>query len=60
MKTRIVRRRGRLRQRGVSIFVVLVMVLLTTLMMLWAGRTALFNELVTGNDSDYQRALEAA
>lgn len=48
------------RQRGVSLFVVLVMVLLTTLMMLWAARTALFNELVTGNDSDYQRALEAA
>lgn len=48
------------RQRGVSLFVVLVMVLLTTLMTFWAARTALFNELITGNDSDYQRALEAA
>ena len=47
-------------QRGVSLFVVLVMVLLTSLMLLWAARTALFNELVTGNDSDYQRAMEAA
>ena len=38
-------------QRGVSLFVVLVMVLLTTLMTLWAARTALFNEMITGNDS---------
>lgn len=48
------------RQRGVSIFVVLVMVLLTTLLVLWASRSALLNEMVTGNDADYQRALEAA
>lgn len=48
------------RQRGVSLFVVLVMVLLTTLLVLWGSRTALFNEMITGNDSDYQRALEAA
>lgn len=48
------------RQRGVSVFVVLVMVLLTTLLVLWASRSALLNEMVTGNDSDYQRALEAA
>ncbi|MET0934678.1 MAG: PilX N-terminal domain-containing pilus assembly protein [Luteibacter sp.] len=50
----------RLHQRGISLFVVMVMVLLTTLIVLWTARTALFNELVTGNDSDYQRALEAA
>lgn len=48
------------RQRGATIFVVMVMVLLTTLMLLWASRSARFNELITGNDSDYQRALEAA
>ncbi len=48
------------RQRGVSLFVVLVMVLLTTLLVLWGSRTALFNEMIVGNDSDYQRALEAA
>lgn len=47
-------------QRGVTIFVVMVMVLLTTLMLLWASRSARFNELITGNDADYQRALEAA
>jgi type IV pilus assembly protein PilX len=48
------------RQRGISLFIVMVMVLLTTLVVMWASRTALFNELVTGNDADYQRALEAA
>lgn len=50
----------RSRQRGISLFIVMVMVLLTTLFVMWSARTALFNELVTGNDSDYQRALEAA
>lgn len=48
------------RQRGVAVFVVLVLVLLTTLLVLWASRSALLNEVVVGNDSDYQRALEAA
>ncbi|MGJ7486764.1 pilus assembly PilX family protein [Variovorax sp. LT2P21] len=47
-------------QRGISLFVVLVMVLLTTLLVLWSSRTALLNELISGVDSDYQRALEAA
>ncbi len=51
---------SRRRQRGISLFVVMVMVLLSTLLAMWAGRTALFNEVVTGNDSDYQRAFEAA
>lgn len=50
----------RSRQRGISLFIVMVMVLLTTLIVMWTARTALFNELVTGNDSDYQRALETA
>ncbi len=48
------------RQRGISLFVVMVMVLLSTLLALWASRTSLFNEMITGNDSDYQRAFEAA
>jgi type IV pilus assembly protein PilX len=48
------------RQRGATLFVVMVMVLLTTLLLLWASRSARFNEIITGNDSDYQRALEAA
>lgn len=48
------------RQRGIALFVVIVFVLLSMLLALWASRTALFNELVVGNDADYQRAFEAA
>ncbi len=48
------------RERGISLLIVMVMVLLSTLVVMWASRTALFNELVTANDADYQRALEAA
>ncbi len=47
-------------QRGVALFVVIVFVLLSMLLALWASRTSLFNELVVGNDADYQRAFEAA
>ena len=48
------------KQQGAALFTVLVVVLLSLLLVLGASRTALFNELVTGNDADYQRALEAA
>ena len=41
------------RQRGVALFVVLVFVLLSMLLALWATRTSLFNEMVVGNDADY-------
>ena len=47
-------------QRGVALFVVIVLVMLSMLLALWASRTSLFNEMVVGNDADYQRALEAA
>ena len=47
-------------QKGISIFVVIVIVLLSTLLSLWASRSALFNEIIIGNDADYQRAFEAA
>ena len=47
-------------QRGVTLFVVIIFVLLTTLLALWGSRTALFSEIVVGNDADYQRAFEAA
>lgn len=50
----------RRRQRGVALFVVIVFVMLSMLLALWASRTSLFNELVVGNDADYQRAYEAA
>jgi len=47
-------------QRGIALYVVIVLVLLTMLLALWASRTAIFNELIVGNDADYQRAYEAA
>ena len=43
-----------------ALFVVLVAVMLSTLLALWASRTSLFNEMVVSNDADYQRAFEAA
>lgn len=48
------------RQKGVALFVVLVFVMLSMLLALWASRTSLFNEMVVSNDADYQRAFEAA
>ena len=53
-------RRPHPRQRGVALFVVIVFVMLSMLLALWASRTSLFNEMVVGNDADYQRAFEAA
>jgi len=47
-------------QQGISLFVVIVLVLLSSLIALWGSRTAIFNEMVVGNDADYQRAFEAA
>ena len=48
------------RQGGISLFVVIVFVMLSMLLALWASRTSIFNEMVVGNDADYQRAFEAA
>ena len=50
----------RQRQRGVALFVVIGVVMLSMLLALWASRTSLFNELLVGNDADYQRAFDAA
>lgn len=47
-------------QRGVSLFIVIVLVMLSMLLALWGSRTSLFNEMIVGNDADYQRAFEAA
>ena len=47
-------------QRGVALFIVIVFVMLSMLLALWASRTSLFNEMIVGNDADYQRAFEAA
>ena len=50
----------RARQRGISLFVILIVVMLSMLLAVWASRTSLFQEMVVGNDADYQRAFEAA
>ena len=49
-----------MRQRGLALYVVMVLLLLTAILALWASRAAIFSEMVTGNDADYQRAFEAA
>lgn len=53
-------RRKPTHQRGVTLFIVIVFVMLAMLLALWASRTSLFNEMVVGNDADYQRAFETA
>lgn len=53
-------RRQHAQQRGIALFVVIVFVMLSMLLALWASRTSLFNEMMVGNDADYQRAFESA
>lgn len=48
------------RQKGIALYVVIVLVLLSMLLALWASRSALFGEVVVGNDADYRRTFEAA
>ncbi|MDD2545046.1 MAG: pilus assembly protein PilX [Burkholderiaceae bacterium] len=47
-------------QQGISLLTVLLIMVLSILLALWASRTALIHEMVVGNDVDYQRAFEAA
>ena len=47
-------------QRGIALFAVMVFVMLAMLLAVWASRTSIVNEMVVGNDVDYQRAFEAA
>lgn len=49
-----------IRQRGVSLLIVMVMMLLSALLVLGGARMTYLNEYLAGNDSDYQRAFEAA
>jgi type IV pilus assembly protein PilX len=49
-----------MRQRGVALLVVMVMVMLATLLVIGAARTAWFNELLVGIEADHQRAFENA
>ena len=64
MKTRPNNRQGDVRrtakQQGVALFVVIVLVMLSMLLALWSARSALFGEIVVGNDADYRRTFEAA
>ncbi|MBK6650863.1 MAG: pilus assembly protein [Betaproteobacteria bacterium] len=48
------------RQRGISLIMVLLVLVLVALTALSASRSALFNETVTGNEADYNRAMAAA
>lgn len=47
-------------QSGMALYVVIVFVMLSMLLALWAARSALFNEILVGNDADSQRTFEAA
>src|SRR3989344_5268913 len=47
-------------QRGISLFVVIVIVMLSAFLAMWGSRPSLFNEMIVGNDADYHRAFEAA
>lgn len=47
-------------QQGAALYIVVIFILLSMLVALWASRSAIFNELVAGNDADYQRAMESA
>lgn len=48
------------KNRGITIFIVLIVVLVSALMAVWASRSAIFNQLIISNDADYQRAFAAA
>ncbi len=48
------------RQRGISLFVVMVVVLLSTLLAMWAFRSALLNQMMVRNEASYSRVFEAA
>lgn len=47
-------------QHGFSLFVVMIMLLLSVLLVIGGARTALLLESVAGNQREYQRAFEAA
>lgn len=48
------------KQHGIALFIVMIFVMLSMLLALWASRSSILNEMVVGNDADYQRAFEAA
>ncbi|ARU05819.1 hypothetical protein CCO03_15005 [Comamonas serinivorans] len=48
------------KQTGISLFIVMVIVLLTAIVVAMGFKSSLFNETVTGNTAEYQRTYEAA
>lgn len=52
--------KSRKHQQGISLYIIIILVMLSMLLVLWASRTSLFNEMIISNDADYQRAFEAA
>ncbi|MEY2952380.1 MAG: hypothetical protein RLZZ401_467 [Pseudomonadota bacterium] len=51
---------GRQTQRGISLIMVLLVLVLVALTALSASRSSFFNETVTGNEADFNRAMSAA
>ena len=47
-------------QPGISLFIVMIVVLLTAILVAMSFRSSIFNEFVTGNSAEYQRVSEAA
>ena len=48
------------KQAGISLFVVMVIVLLTAILVAMGFKSSQFNEIATGNTAEYQRTYEAA
>ncbi|MBF5005271.1 pilus assembly protein PilX [Diaphorobacter sp. NR2-3-3-1] len=48
------------RESGVALYVVIIIVLMVSLLSIWAARSAFFQEILTGNEADHQTTFEAA
>ncbi len=53
-------RASKAKQTGISLFIVMVIVLLTAVLVAMGFRSSQFNEIATGNTAEYQRTYEAA
>ncbi|QIL82682.1 pilus assembly protein PilX [Diaphorobacter sp. HDW4A] len=48
------------RETGVALYVVIIIVLMISLLSIWAARIAFFHEILTSNEADHQKTFEAA
>lgn len=48
------------KQSGISLFIVMIVVLLSAILVAMSFRSSVFNEYVVGNSAEYQRVYEAA